>query len=203
MEKVTVIGSCACRDLFDEGKIILIKNMPAKYYVDVKGYLHPYSFANHFYEICTCNLLINKMNEYFAQNCPRFEIIDIPSNCVGVQNHKWWDHPFHFSSSYYEYLFRCVNKIILNNEPLIICDLYNYYSSVFNTELSEAKTVKAAKNSLSDSNFYILDLLNQYEELNSLGTRKQLAMYFLFDKKRFIAHLKMALRKKHGGSKNA
>lgn len=183
-------------ELFDEDKIILIKNMPAKYYVDIKGCLHPYSSANHFYEICTCDLLINKLNEYFVQNCPRCKIIDIPNNCVGVQNHKWGNHPFHFSNSYYEYLFRCVNKIILNNEPLTIGDLYNYYSSVFNTELLEAKTVAATKNFALDSSSYISDLLNQYEEFNALGMRKQLAMYFLFDKKHFVGHLKKALREK-------
>ena len=116
----------------------LIKNMPARHYIDSKGYLHPYYSNDHFDSILLCDILIEKLNKIFLSRCPKCKVIEIPSYAVGIQTHKWGNHPFHFTDLYYEYLLKCVQSLVLDNNEKALISLFKDYSIKFKEQYDEA-----------------------------------------------------------------
>lgn len=109
--KSVEIFAAKIKELFNEEKIILIKNMPARYFVNSKGALRPYYSKDHFDSVMLCDLLLEKLNKHFIEVCPKCNVIEIPPYAIGSQKHKWGNHPFHFTEVYYDYLFECVDSI--------------------------------------------------------------------------------------------
>lgn len=171
-------------ELFDEEKIILIKNMPAKYFADRNGKLRPYYSNDHFQIVAICELLLPKLYDYFIECCPKCKVIEMPEYAIGSQVHKWGNHPFHFTDTYYEYLLKCVNAIVLNNDYESVRKLFNDYSSLLENEFKKA-LMNTATNK-SNAKFDTVDLLNQYEEFNHLGKKQKATILFALDKKHFF-----------------
>lgn len=181
-------------EIFDSNKIILIKNMPAKQYVDFKGHLHPYSSKDHFESIMCCDILLPKLNKYFIECCPECKVIEVPPHALGFQGHKWGNHPFHFSDSYYEYLLKCVKSIVLNNND-DISEIYKTYSRIFNNEFEIAR-LKTARDSHDSDSLHVLDKLKSYEEFNALGKKQKMLIAFALDKRHFGKAFKDILKGK-------
>ena len=184
------------KEFFEEDKIILIKTKPAKYYIDTKGLFHPYSTANHFNEILLCDLLLDKLNSFFVEFCPKCCVIDFPNDALGLQNHKWGNHPFHFTNLYYEYLLCCVNEIVLNKNPSGLGQIRNIFNSKFLIEREKSIFKSASTNTTSYDIDYV-ELLNRYEEFDMLGKKKKLAILFALDKKHFFKHFNNVLKEKN------
>lgn len=181
--------------LFDEEKIILIKNMPARHFVDAAGYLHPYFTNFHFDSIMLCDLLLEKLNGYFLECCPKCKVIEIPPFAIGSQLHKWGNHPFHFTEIYYEYLLGCVKALTLDGDESKICDLYSKYAVLFKEEYEAAKRRSATRESGKNSPYSIVELLRRYEEFDSLGKKQKAMILFALDKKNFVKNFKEATKK--------
>lgn len=175
--------------IFKEENIILIKNMPAKYYVDRYGCLKPYYSKDHFESICCCEILLPKLYDMWIQECPKCKVIEIPEHALGSQTHKWGNHPFHFTEEYYDYLLDCVKSIILDNNVGKTKALFNNYETIFKKRYLNAlnKTAKYIPNS---NDFTSLDLLKEYEEFNSLGRKQKLLISFAIDKKHCLKNFK-------------
>ena len=180
--------------LFSENKIILIKNMPAKYYKDNNGNLMPYYSGNHFDSIVLCDILLPKLYDLFIKECPKCNIIEIPPFAIGLQSHKWGNHPFHFVPSYYEYLLKCVNSIIFDNNKNLD-SLYSEYKNIFEDEFNNARLSTAKKqNRINMGESGIVDALMEYEEYNLLGKRQKTLILYALDRKNFLKNFK-SLRK--------
>ncbi len=184
------------KNIFSEEKIILIKNMPARYYVDSDSFLHPYSTNFHFGQILTCNILLDKLNNYFIECCPNCKVIEIPDNAIGYQLHQWGNHPFHFTDIYYEYLLNTVNEIILNDNPEGAKKYFDEYKDKFSRELEHAKYKTASAFVSTDNEPNYVKILNANEEFNLLGKKKRLGLFFIFDKRHFFKHLKRIIKEK-------
>lgn len=183
------------KTIFKEENIILIKNMPAKYYVDINGYLHPYYSSNHFDSILLCDLLLDKLNNYFLEVCPSCKVIEIPPFAIGKQNHKWGNHPFHFTDIYYEYLLKCVQNITNKNEEINLKNIYKEYESKFKFEYDKI-VKKTAKRKDNLQLVGIQNLLNQYEDYNHLGKKQKALILFALDKKNFAKNFKQLFKQR-------
>lgn len=177
------------KKLFDEDKIILIENMPTNYYVDNAGGLRPYVTNFHRSNIDVCELLLPKLYQMFKEECPKCKVIKMPKNTLGLQKHKWGNHPFHFTNSYYTYLLDCVRSIIFSKGNLQ--DVLVKHQELIDCEYSEAK-LKAIKNFDSHKTPEIdyLEVINGEETLNALRRRKKACILFITDKKHFFKNLK-------------
>lgn len=173
--------------LFDEEKIILIKNMPARYFVNAKGVLRPYYSKDHFDSVCLCDLLLERLNKDFIETCPKCKVIEIPPYAIGSQKHKWGNHPFHFTEVYYDYLFKCVDAITNNNDNLSM--IYEKYSKLFKQEYDEAIKFAALEGN-NETHFGVDTLLKEYEEYNHLGRKQKTLILFALDKKHFWNNFK-------------
>ena len=175
--------------LFKEEKIILIKNMPARYFVNSKGALRPYYSKDHFDSVMLCDLLLNKLNKYFLDVCPKCNVIEIPPYAIGSQKHKWGNHPFHFREAYYDYLFKCVDLITNDGNKGELSNIYNEYSAIFKKEYDEAVKAAALEGN-NDGSFGVDTLLKEYEEYNHLGRKQKALILFALDKKHFFKNFK-------------
>ncbi len=171
--------------IFDEEKIILIKNMPAEHYVDANGYLHPYSSKDHFESILLCKLLISKLNNYFLEVCKGCKVIEIPPHAIGMQMHKWGNHPFHFTNIYYDYLLKCVRSIT-SGHPNNLESVYEEYSNAFKDEYDSCVIKTATRMKAVQNNYGIEELLKEYEDYNHLGKKQKALILFALDKKHFF-----------------
>lgn len=180
-------------DIFKEEKIILIKTKPARYFVDINGFIHPYYSKNHFESIMLCDILLDKLYDYFVEICPKCKVVEIPECALGYQGHKWGNHPFHFTELLYDYLLKCVLSIAKNNDVSKLSNLYDEYKELFKNEYFDAryKTGSEQKSSAYDT----IDLLTEYEEFNHLGRRKQAMILFALDKKHFLKNYKRVKKK--------
>ena len=181
--------------LFEEDKIILIKNMPARYYVDSKKSLRPYSSKDHFSSIMLCDFLLEKLNQFFIEACPKCKVIEIPQYALGSQKHKWGNHPFHFTDIYYEYLLKTVSSILENNNSNELKTLYSEYEEKFKNAFIEAATNSALEIN-GDSSFGIDTLLKEYEEYNHLGRKQKALILFALDKKHFLKNFNKMRKEK-------
>ena len=177
------------KKIFDEEKIILIENMPTNYYLDNAGGLRPYVTYFHRNNIDICELLLPKLYQMFKEECPKCKVIEMPRNTLGLQKHKWGNHPFHFTNSYYEYLLDCVRAITFSNGDLK--SILQKHQTLIDKEFNEAK-LQSIKNFDSDKTPEIdyLDVINGEETLNGLGRRKKTGILFAVDKKHFFKNLK-------------
>lgn len=185
--KSVEIFAAKIKELFNEEKIILIKNMPARYFVNSKGALRPYYSKDHFDSVMLCDLLLEKLNKHFIEVCPKCNVIEIPPYAIGSQKHKWGNHPFHFTETYYDYLFECVDSITDGKKNL--SEIYNKYSSLFRQEYDNAVKT-AATESNGDISFGVDTLLKEYEEYNHLGKKQKALILFALDKKHFLKNFK-------------
>lgn len=183
------------KEIFDESKIILIKNMPARHFVDTNGHLSPYYSRDHFESIMCCDILLPRLNEFFIKKCPKCKIIEIPPFALGYQKHKWGNHPFHFTEVYYEYLLECVKAITLEQNYKKVETLYDSYSKKFEEEYNEAKLKTAMETKPADE-YTIADHLMDYEEYNALGKKQKALILFALDKKHFFKDFKRTVLKK-------
>lgn len=174
-------------EIFEEDKIILIKTKPARHYIDLNGILHPYSTPNHFNEILLCDFLLEKLNSFFLEFCPRCHVVDFPSDAVGSQKHKWGNHPFHYTEIYYEYLLKCMNSIVLENSDSEPECIYTKYLKIFHNERDSCAFKSANSIGLSNKIDYI-ELLDRYEEFKSLGKKRKMQILFALDKRHFLKH---------------
>lgn len=177
------------KKIFDEERIILIENMPANYYVDNAGCLRPYVTNFHRSNIDICELLLPKLYQMFKKECPKCKVIKMPKNTLGLQKHKWGNHPFHFTNSYYAYLLECVRFITSSNGDLD--GILQKHQTIIDKEYNEAK-LKSIKNFDSHKTAEIdyLEVINGEETLNALGRRKKARILFAVDKKHFFKNLK-------------
>ena len=180
--------------IFEEEKIILIKNMPARHFVDVSGFLHPYYADYHFNSIMLCDLLLEKLNGYFLECCPKCKIIEIPPYAIGSQIHKWGNHPFHFVPLYYQYLLECVQAITLENDVSKLETLYSQYTVEFQKEYDAARARSATWESDDGPSFSVVELLRNYEEFNHLGRKQKAMILFALDKKHFFKNFKKIIK---------
>ena len=185
------------KNIFLEDKIVLIKTKPARYYVDSNFALHPYNTSFHFGQILTCDFLLDKLYRFFIECCPNCKVIEIPENAIGWQLHKWGNHPFHFTSIYYEYLLKAVNEVILQDNPMGAKQCFVEYNEKFSNDLASLKFKTASAVSSFDYEPNFIEILNVNEEFNMLGKKKKLALYLAFDKKHFLKHFARMIRKKH------
>lgn len=181
-------------EIFEEEKIILVRTKPAKYFVDKSGFVHPYYSKDHFESIMLCDILLDKLYDYFVEICPKCKVIDIPEYALGYQGHKWGNHPFHFTELLYEYLLKCVSSITLDKDLTKLKVLYSRYSELFKTEYYNAR-LKTGLDQKSKT-FDMVDLLKEYEEFNHLGRRKQMMILFALDKRHFLKNLKRIRKEK-------
>lgn len=177
------------KNIFKEENIILIKNMPAKYFVDIHGHLHPYYSSYHFNSILLCNLLLDKLNNYFLNICPNCKVIEIPPYAIGKQNHKWGNHPFHFTDVYYEYLLKCVQSITNKNNDENLKKIYEEYKIKFKNAFDEI-ALKTAKEDNSNASYELNEILKENEDYNHLGKKQKALILFALDKKHFIKNFK-------------
>lgn len=175
--------------IFKEENIILIKNMPAKYYVDRYGCLKPYYSKDHFESICCCEILLPKLYDMWIQECPKCKVIEIPEHALGSQVHKWGNHPFHFIKEYYDYLLDCVKSIVLESNYGKVNELFKKYQRIFNERYLNAMYKTGQYNQISNE-FTSLDLLKEYEEFNSLGRRQKILISFAIDKRNVFKNIK-------------
>lgn len=175
------------KSIFQEEKIILIKNMPATSFVDYEGMLRPYYSRDHFNSILLCNLLLEKLNRFFIDCCPRCSVIEIPDHALGYQKHKWGNHPFHFTEIYYDYLLECVKKI--TSEDKNIDSIYEKYSALFKKEFETAR-LKTALEEKNNTDYGVFELLNEYEDFNHLGRKQKAMILYALDKKKMFKNLK-------------
>ena len=182
--------------LFDEEKIILIKNMPAKNYIDSHGCLRPYYSNDHVESIALCEILLPKLYKLFEQKLPNCKRIEIPPFALGLQAHKWGNHPFHFTDHYYEYLLRSVSELIFNRNKNNDA-LYEEYSSVFKSDF-ESALLLSAKGNNKEYDYSVVDLLTEYEEFNHLGKKQKLLILFALDKKNFLSDFKKVVNHQKG-----
>ena len=177
------------KKLFDEDKIILIENMPTNYYVDNAGGLRPYVTNFHRSNIDICELLLPKLYQMFKKECPKCKVIKMPKNTLGLQRHKWGNHPFHFTNSYYAYLLESVRLITSSNGDLD--SILQKHQTIIDKEYNEAK-LQSIKNFDSHKTAEIdyLEVINGEETLNGLGRRKKAGILFAVDKKHFFKNLK-------------
>ena len=177
------------KKLFKEENIILIENMPTNYYQDSAGGLRPYITAFHRSNIDICELLLPKLYQMFKEECTKCKVIKMPQNTLGLQSHKWGNHPFHFTNSYYEYLLESVRSITSSNGDLE--SIFKKHQEKINNEYNEAK-LQSIKNfdSHKTADVDYLEVINGEETLNGLGRRKKAGILFAVDKKHFFKNLK-------------
>lgn len=188
-KNVVVEFASKIKTIFDEEKIILIKNMPATHFVDYKGILHPYYSKDHFNSIVLCDLLLEKLNKMFIECCPKCRVIEIPDYAFGYQKHKWGNHPFHFTEVYYDYLLECIKGIALGNKAFDPSSIYKKYSSLFKKEYDEIKLKTALEEDGSDD-YGVFELLNEYEDFNHLGRKQKALILYALDKKNIFKNVK-------------
>ncbi len=179
------------RCIFDEKNIILIKTMPAQYYINKLGYLDHFSTLSHCSEIFQCQMLLPKLYDMFEKICPKITIINIPPLAIGDSNHKWKTNPFHFTQIYYSYLLECVKSITINHDSNRLKSLYNNYSQIFANEYNEAafKTIEYHQ-SCCKKEFDYKDIIDSIEEFAPLGRKKRAKILFAISKKQFFKNLK-------------
>lgn len=177
-------------EIFKEENIILIENMPAHYYVDSSDSLRVYSSKFHQNEILTCEVLLPKLYEMFKEVCPRAKVIKIPAYAIGVYNHKWGTHPFHFNKNYYLYLLESVNSLIVDDKKDNNTEFIKY-TELFKKEFEEARSnsIKFFNSSTSEKIDY-LEVIENSEELSKLGKRKKAELLFVLQKKGLISNIK-------------
>lgn len=180
--------------IFDEEKIILVKTKQANHYIDANGYLHPYNSDAHFNSIMLSEILLDKLNEYFIEICPKCKVIEIPKYAIGLQTHKWGNHPLHFTSIFYEYLLESVKAITLENNYDKVNQLYIKYERLFKKEYDEAKMKTALKSTNNGQEYSVFDILNNYEDFNSLGKKKKMQILFALDRKNFFKNVKKIIK---------
>ena len=176
--------------LFNKKKIILIKNMPAKYYIDQNGCLQHFSSPSHCSEIFESEFLLPKLYNIFLECCPNVKVIEIPNYAIGDSNHKWKTNPYHFTQSYYSYLLESVKSIILKNDYESVNHIYEKYSLIFEQEYWEAakKTIQKSIASQEQTISY-KDLINSIEEFSSIGRIRRAKILFACSKKEFFKYL--------------
>lgn len=178
-------------DLFKEENIILIENLPAKYYVDVHGNLQPFTTPTHFHEFIECNVLTPKLNEMFKNICPKAKVISIPPYALGDAKHKWGTNPFHFTKSHYSYLLECVKTIIIDGKENELKNIYKKYELIFKQEFEAARD--NALNSHYKESSYETDykqIINSVEEFKGFSRRKKAMILLACSKKDFFKALK-------------
>lgn len=180
--------------IFDEEKIILVKTKQANHYIDANGYLHPYNSDAHFNSIMLSEILLDRLNEYFIEICPKCKVIEIPKYAIGLQTHKWGNHPLHFTNIFYEYLLESVKAITLENNYDKVNELYIKYERLFKKEYDEAKMKTALKSTNNGQEYSVFDILNNYEDFNSLGKKKKMQILFALDRKNFFKNVKKIIK---------
>lgn len=181
------------KKIFKEENIILIKNMPAKYFVDSQGLLKPYYSDFHCREIYLCNLLMPHLYSEFIKCCPKCKIIEIPKFAVGSKTHKWGNHPFHFNETYYDYLLKSINEMIMDNGAKSK-EIFDEYSKVFENEFKKFEFSSIYCNSYSQDEIFDTLFFNN-EEFRTLGRKKQFLMLFIYNKNMFFRHWRKIIRK--------
>lgn len=181
--------------LFKETNIILIKNMPASYYVDGIGCLQHFKTSSHCSEIFECNLLLPKLYDIFLKYCPNVNVIEIPKLAIGDANHIWKTNPFHFTKNYYTYLQNCVDAI-LNNQKQELTKLYDKYSTIFDNDFKEAMIKQIDNYYSADINgISYKEIIDGIEEFAEIGRRKKIHILFACSKKDFFKHAKEYIKK--------
>ena len=177
------------KKLFKEENIILIENMPTNFYRDNADGLRPYVTAFHRSNIDICELLLPKLYQMFKEECPKCQVIKMPQNTLGLQKHKWGNHPFHFTNTYYDYLLECVRSITSSKGDLE--NILKKHQEIIDNEYNEAK-LQSIKNydSHKTADIDYLEVINGEETLNGLGRRKKAGILFAVDKKHFFKNLK-------------
>lgn len=176
--------------LFQESNIILIKNMPASYYLDENGCLHHYETPSHCTEIFECNILLPKLYDMFLKYCPNVNVIEIPKFAIGDANHIWKTNPFHFTKRYYDYLLDCVNAII-DKEKSKLGDIFAKYSELFYSDFEQG-----VKNQIDsfysgvENRIDYKEIIDQIEEFKPLGRKKRGLMLLAASKKDFVKNIK-------------
>lgn len=173
--------------IFDEEKIILIRNKPAAHFVDYKGILHPYFSKDHFNSIILCKILLDKLDKTFIDCCPKCKVVEIPNYALGYQKHKWGNHPFHFTQTYYDYLLDCIKAIVLENRD--IHSIFEKYSLVFKNEYDEIEFKTALEEKCNDD-YGVFELLNGYEDFNHLGKKQKAIILYALDRKNLFKDIK-------------
>ena len=178
------------KTIFKEENIILIKNMPAKYFVDVNENLHPYYSDFHFNSILLCEFLLDKLNNYFLEFCPKCKVIDMPPYAIGKQNHKWGNHPFHFVDVYYEYLLKCMQSITNKSDDENLKKIYEEYEIKFKNVFDEI-ALKTAREDKCKSSYELNEILKENEDYNHLGKKQKALILLALDKKHFFKNFKI------------
>ncbi len=184
----TYIDRLLC--LFDERKIILIKNMPAKYYVNQNGCLEHFSSPSHCSEIFESEYLLPKLYDMFLKRCSNAIVIEIPKYALGDSGHKWKTNPYHFTKNYYSYLLDCVKAITLKNDYHSLNDIYKKYSTIFEHDywMAAKKTIKNTASAEEQPASY-KDIINSVEEFSNIGRLKRAKILFACSKKEFFKYL--------------
>ena len=183
--------------IFEEDHIILIKNMPAEEYIDSDGCLHYYQSDFHCAEIKLANILLPKLYDSFEHFCPRCKIIQIPHHAIGYELHKWGNHPFHFTQSYYDYLLECVKNLTLENNYYKLSSIFDKYQVIFDNEYNKAKllSIKHYYSKL-ETKINWSNILQNDELLRNVGKKKCLRLLWILDKKEFMKEIKRLLKRK-------
>jgi|GEM_PF-3469007 len=178
-------------EIFKEENIILVKTMPAIYYVNQNGCLEHFSTPSHCSEIFECSILLPKLYDYFIQCCPKAKVIEIPNNFVGDSNHKWKTNPFHYTSTCYSYLLDCVKEIAINEKYNQLNKVFSKYQPILENEFKMAseKTIESFYGNISNQINY-KEVIDSVEEFQQLGRKKRMRILHATNKKDFYKHWK-------------
>lgn len=127
-------------NIYSEDRIILIKNYPARYYItDSDSFFYEYKVE--FYD--KINAFLSKVYKAFIDCFDCIKIVDLPSNSLGYDKHKWGLNNQHYILDVYYFLGECIDYAIENtindvssyvvNHCLYLrsLDFYNYINDKF------------------------------------------------------------------------
>ena len=175
--------------IFNEENIILIEDMPAKYYVGQNGELQQFVISSHFQDFLECNVLSPKLNSYFKSVCPKSKTIKMIDYALGSSNHKWGTNPFHFTKTFYSYLLDSV-KAIINNKESELPFIHKKYSSIARQEYEEAMNKTIVNYYKQKVEIDYLDVINRIEDFKDIGRKKKAWILFGLSKKNFLKNVK-------------
>lgn len=99
------------KGLYNENKIIFLKNYPAKFYIRKgDGKLHPFNDLD-FNRII---IFLNRTYSFFLSLFDNINVISLPLNTLGDEQHKWGLSPQHYVNEAYIYIGKQIFYIIIN-----------------------------------------------------------------------------------------
>ena len=125
------------KSLYKENKIIFIKNYPAKFYISSKDKkIHSFNDSN-------LNKIVNYLNQVYFCFLSLFDnvnVINLPLNTLGNEQHKWGLSPQHYVNEAYMYLGQQIFNIVKNGVKVNCQSVANYIKfETFNDNLINKK----------------------------------------------------------------